>query len=398
MRILHVIPYFNWSYGGPVKVVYDISNELARRGHDVTIYTTNVGMGKKLYKSEKLSCKNIKVQYFNNLSNWVANNLKLHISPSMRLAIKKEIRRFDVIHLHEFRGIPNLYIWRYATKYKIPYMIQAHGAAPAVIGNQSIGRTISKFVFDAIMGSKIIHDASALIALTKSEAKQYIQHGINEEKIHIIPNGIDLDDLNNIPERGRFRKKYSISNNEKVILFLGRIHKIKGLDLLVKAFFEVRKEIDNCTLVVIGPDDGYLGQLQNHIKSLQITKNVIITGPIYGRKKFEAYMDADVFVLPSRYEAFPVTVLEACACGVPVIVTSECSVSDIIDKKVGYAVNENVDELRNAIVHILSNGDEVKRFAHEGRKLVNSFFNITTICNRLESLYSELSQKSIYQS
>lgn len=387
MRILQVIPYFNWSYGGPVKVVYDISNELARRGHDVTIYTTNVGMGKKLSESEKLTCKNIKVQYFNTINNWVANNLKLHISPSMRIAIKKEILRFDVIHLHEFRGIPNFYIWRYATKYKIPYIIQAHGAAPAVVGNQNIGRTISKFVFDAIMGSKIVYDASALIALNKLEAEQYIQHGINKEKIKIIPNGLDLDDLNNKPERGRFRRKYGIFDDEKVILFLGRIHKIKGLDLLVNAFFEVTKEIDNCTLVVVGPDDGYLVQLQNHIKFLQIDKKVIITGPIYGREKFEAYIDADVFVLPSCYEAFPLTVLEACACGVPVIVTNKCGISNVINKQAGYAINYDKGELKEAILKILINKNEMIKFSNAGKKLITEIFNIQTICDTLEELY-----------
>jgi len=101
------------------------------------------------------------------------------------------------------------------------------------------------------------------------------------------------------------------------VLYLGRIRRIKGVDILVKAFANIIEKLKDVRLVVVGPDDGYLGELVALINALKMEDNVLITCPLYGRDKLEAYVDAKVYVLPSRYETFPMSLLEAYACAKP---------------------------------------------------------------------------------
>jgi len=110
----------------------------------------------------------------------------------------------------------------------------------------------------------------------RNEAEQYRRMGVPEEKIAIIPNWIDLSEYASLPPEDSFKKKFGLKEREKIVLYLGRIHKIKGIDILVKAFANVIK-LDSVRLVVGGTDDGYLSELQALIKALRIEHNVLIT-------------------------------------------------------------------------------------------------------------------------
>ena len=155
-----------------------------------------------------------------------------------------------------------------------------------------------KWVYDVLFGYRLLRDASKVIALSTVEAEQYRAMGVPEEKIAIIPNGIDLTEYANLPLKGSFKKKFGIDEDEKIVLYLGRIHKIKGIDILVRAFAEIIEKLDDVKLVIVGPDDGYLGEIETQIKSLNIKNKVLIPGPLYGEDKLAAYVDADVYVLP----------------------------------------------------------------------------------------------------
>ena len=115
-----------------------------------------------------------------------------------------------------------------------------------------------------------------------------------------------------------------------MILFLGRLHPIKGVDLLIRAFETVSKEIDNCMLVIAGPDDGSLSESKKLTKKFNFCKRVLFTGSNIWSRKLSADVDADVYVLPSLYESFSNTVLEAWARGTPVIVTESCAISTAV--------------------------------------------------------------------
>lgn len=383
MKILYVIPYFvpAWDYGGPLQVAYGLSRELVRRGHEVTVYTTDtLSANNRVTEREEIIDK-ITVKRFKNLSNTFAYRHNIFLSLGMFLSMR-EVKGFDVIHMHEYRTLQNALIHHYAKIYGIPYVLQAHGSLLRRITKQRL-----KKLYDGLWGYKLLRDASKVIALSQTEAEQYKSMGVNQNKIEIVPNGIDLSLYNHLPARGEFRRKYFIGNGEKLILFLGRIHIIKGLDLLVEAWDCLRRESPNAKLVIVGSDDGYLPQLKQLIAKLQSGREIVLTGPLYGRDKLEAYVDADVYVLPSTSEGFPVSVLESCACGTPIIVSDQCGIADIVDNQVGLVVPPNKNQLSAAILHMLSDQKMRQQFGERGKSLVRERFNWERIAEQVEDMY-----------
>ncbi|MCQ8893266.1 MAG: glycosyltransferase [Methanolinea sp.] len=373
MKILQVIPFFSPKFGGSVISTFLTCQKLSERGHDITVLTTDFHFDAVYAKK----LKNVEV---------IPTESSLHIglflySPKMKAWLSKNISKYDIIHLQNFRSYQNAIVSNYAKKMGIPYILQARGSVLPFFEKKLL-----KQAFDMMWGNEILKNAAKCIALTKTESDQYIKMGVPENKIVIIPNGLDLSQFSNLPERGTFRSKYKISDNEQIILFLGRIHKIKGIDLLIEAYAEVLKEIPNARLVIAGPDDNYISALQKQIRELKPGKMPLFTGPLYDQEKLSAYVDADVYVLPSRYEVFANTILESWACGTPVIVTTGCHIADVVEKA-GIVVERDPVELAEAIKKIVL--DEVLRekFSKMGKMLVNDKLNLDAIVDNIKVCY-----------
>ena len=397
MKILQVISYFYpaWTHGGPVKIVYEISKELVAKEHKVTVWTTNVYDRKRrlnVDKNNAVNIKGIRTYYFRNISNILAANYNFFFVPKILSVARREILKFDVIHLHEYYTLQNVVVCYYAKTYKIPYVLNTQGSLCPIRRRQ---KSVAKKVFTYLFGKYILRNASKTIALTKEEKKQFMIMGIPENKIKIIPNGIHLSEFKDSPPKGIFRKKYSISQNTKVILFLGRIHKIKGLDLLIKAFYELTKEMNNIKLVIVGPDGGYLSNLNKLIRTLRLKEKVLLTGGIYQKEKLSAYVGADVFVLPSYSEGLPMTVLEACAVGTPVVITDKCNASEVEDYQAGFVVKCDEKEIKEALYKILSNENLRKKLGENGKKMIKERFTWNKIIEQIEQVYKEVSGKTI---
>jgi glycosyltransferase involved in cell wall biosynthesis len=236
-----------------------------------------------------------------------------------------------------------------------------------------------------------LRDASKVIAEGQEEAEQYKAMGVREEKIVVISNGIDLSEFSDLPPKGCFKKKFNIPEDKKIILYLGRIHKIKGIDFLVKAYAHLTKSMNfnDAILVIAGPDDGYLRETQALINSLKIDDIVLLTGPLYGRDKLEAYIDADVYVLPSRYENWGLTALEAVACGTPVILTENCGAAKYFKDKVGLVVKPDSSHLAEALLEMFLSQDKRELFRENGRTLIEKF-SISEVVSELEKVYEEV--------
>ena len=389
MKILQVTNFFkpSWESGGPARVVYEISKKLVERGHEVTVYTTDgFKLRLNVKKNMPVDVDGIKTYYFRNLSSYLTREMVLPIPYYLPIVARREIKDFDVIHIHEHRTILAVVVCHYAKKYGIPYILQPRGSVPTI----SKGR--QKKLFDVLFGHAIIKDASKIIASSKIESEQYwsVFPELNNEKIIHIPNGIDLETYQNLPQKGEFKKKYSLNDNEKIILFLGRIHKRKGADRLIEVFSKLKSEFDSVKLVIAGPDESYLDKLKLIVSKLNIESDVIFPGPLYEKDKLEVYVDAGVFVLPSkdRYESFGNVVLEALACGTPVIVTDNCGVSEWIGDDVGYVVEYDGTQLYNALYKMLID-DEKEHMSENAKKVVRQF-SWNDIIEKYETVYQSL--------
>jgi glycosyltransferase involved in cell wall biosynthesis len=393
MNILQVVSYFVPAqyYGGPARGAYEISRELMRRGHKVTVYTSDSLDARnriQLPPGNTIEMDGIKVRYFKNLSNWLGARHRLFLTTHYFSAVRDHLREFDVVHIHEYRTLQNIAVHYHAKRYNIPYVLQPRGSLGRMAPKQRL-----KQVYDALWGYKLLKDASKVLALTKTEVEQCKSMGVSEDKIEIIPNGIDVSAFGDLPKSGEFRVKYGLKDNQKIILYLGRIYWIKGLDLLANAFASISKDFSEAKLVIAGADDGYLPALKKAVKELEIEEKVLFTGPLYGKDKLEAYVDADVYILPSIYETFPMTVLEACACGTPVVVTDRCGIADIINGQVGLVVPHDRNQLSDAILRMLTDDKMRQQFGEKGKALVRQKFDWSKIVEQLEDVYQDVLTK-----
>ena len=282
MRILQVIPVFSSQFGGPVEVVRSISKELAKK-HDVAIYTTSAFDKKNDFRSFPLEVESdgYRIVYFPR----ILRSSGFNISPAMAMAIKETINEYDLVHLHSWRHFQDIIVHHYAERNGVPYVLQAHGSLPRIVTKHGL-----KLVYDLLFGYRLLRNASKVIALNQMEAEQYRCMSVPQEKIEIVPNGINLTRYANLPPLGSFRRKFNIENNQKLILYLGRIHEIKGIDILIKAFTKVIKKVDDVKLVIVGPDDGYLENIQVLINNLCSTLGIVISQilPLNGIKSLNS--------------------------------------------------------------------------------------------------------------
>lgn len=386
LRILQVVPYFYpaWSYGGIPRVVYELSREMVRKGHNVTVYTTDAFDENLRYEGggRGMVVDGIKIHYFRNLSNSLAYNYQLFLPLGMRQVVKKTIGEFDVIHLHGHRNFLNNIVHHYAKKFNKKYVLSGHGTIPRIERRVGI-----KVIFDMFFGNRVLNDAEHFIAVSEHEIGQYMKMGVERRKVSVIYNGIDIDAYRVLPEKDNFRKKYGLTGKQ-IILFLGKITPRKGIDFLVRAFSEL--EMKDAVLVIAGNDMGYKKQVEVIIKGMAIGDRVIFTGLLTGEDKLAAYQDADVLAYPATYEIFGLVPFEAMMCGTPVIVTDDCGCGEIIGSEdIGYLVRYNdISGLRDLITKVICNKDDASGKVRKGRKFIMDNLNWECTGNKYLDIYN----------
>ncbi len=379
MKILQVIPFFAPKFAGSVAVLYQLSRSLSEIGHDVTILTSDFEFDAKY--AQEIEGYGVKLVSFQTIA-----NIGLFIyTPSMKPWVEKNIQDFDVVHLHNFRSYQNTIVSDAAIKNGIPYIIQAHGSVLPFFEKRNL-----KKMYDFIWGNQILRNATTLIAVSKIEREQYLEMGLPESKIEIIPNGIDFSEYETLPERGKFRKKYNIGFDEKIILYLGRLHKSKNLEFLINSVSNILKQQKGVRIVIAGPDDGALDTLIKQIKQLRIGNDVLFTGPLYKKEKIEAYVDADVLVYPSVIEIFGLVPFEAIMCGTPIIVSDNCGCGEIVAAaQCGYLVQmDNVSALKEQIQYVLNNTEEAAVLVLRGQSYIKKNLTYHSILGMVLEVYA----------
>jgi glycosyltransferase involved in cell wall biosynthesis len=395
MRILKTIPHCfpAWAYGGTPRLVYEMSQGLVERGHSVSIITTDAldAEGRIHVDKTPVLVDGIQVFYLRNLSNWLAWNHNFSSSPSLVPVLRREIERCDIVHMHEFRTWENMVAYYFASRRKVPYVISTHGTLLRIVAKQHLKRA-----YDLLFGCRLLRGANRLIASSQGEADQYpvilAEVGLADSadrRIAVVANGIDPQDLAEMPPRDEFRHRYNIGDDEKVILFLGRLHAVKGLDLLVDAFLGLSDEDSSVRLVLAGPDEGEERRLRARSPQ-EVSERVLFPGLLTARDKLAALSSADVYAHPSESEALPLSVLEASASGIPVVVTGSCNVPEVAEYEAGFVVASDRLELQSAIQRILGNQVLQRTLGDNGRRMVLERFSCERVVVQLEALYREV--------
>lgn len=388
VHILHVTlgfyPALAW--GGPVKVVHQNSRELVRRGHRVTVYCTNL-----LDKKNKMhpgtferEMDGMRIVYFDTWNiRWWPGTLGPFWLPDLRTYLKREIAEFDVVHLDGYRSPMNLLAGKAARNAGIPIVTQGHGTLGIRMNS-----LWTKRLYDWLFGSAEVKQNSAFIALQDFERRQALACGFPEASIEVIPNGIDCMFREKLPEPGYFRRRFGLDLERPLVLFLGRINKIKGTDMLIQAFARLRDS--DAQLAVAGPDDGQLAEVQRLVQKYGLEKRIIIPGLLSPSEVLAAYQDADLFVVPSRFDAYPTTIMEACLFGKPMVVTEGCLNASLVRDRVADVVPFDADEFAAAIQRLLTDKERYDRYRANGEEMIADIFSIEATVNRLEAVYERV--------
>ena len=390
MRILHVVPSFVpcLAAGGVVNASYQIAKKQVELGHEVYVFTTDTCINRLVFENNyDVDVDGIHVYYFKNISNSFKNRFTIDTPRGLNGQLKKQIKNFDIIHIHEHRHTLAILAHKYAVENNIPYILQAHGSVLPFFQKEGL-----KNIFDKVWGFNILHDAKRVFALTETEKEQYLKMNVEDKNIEIVPLGIDLEEYNNLPKKGEFRNKYKISEDEKLLIFIGRLNRIKGLDLLVKGFNDYLKNYndDNVKLAIIGPDNGFEEEIEKLIDKFNINDKVILTGPLYREDKLKALVDSNIFIMPSQYESFTTSGLEAMASCKPLILTKCNHIAEWVDGNCGISCDYNIKSLSKAINTLISDEELMKRYGMEGRRLTEEEYNWDKIIDKIIKIYSRI--------
>ncbi len=287
----------------------------------------------------------------------VQNYRATTVNPRMMRFFRRRLREFDAVHIYGLYDLIGSTAAWYCRRYHIPYVLEPLGMFGPKVRSQQ-----KKKLYRKVLGNSLFKGAAAIIATAENERDELIDGGIDPEKIVLRRNGIDLSEFESLPPRGAFRARLGIEETTPFFLFLGRLSFIKGLDHLVKAF--ARFEGDE-HLIIAGPDDhdGCSHTVRALIAEFGLGARVRLAGPLYGVEKLEALVDADVFVLPSRYESFGNAAAESIACGIPALVTDRCGLAPLISGKAGLVVPYDVAALHKGMRRMI----EDKEFREEIR-------------------------------
>ena len=319
--------------------------------------------------------------------NWL-NSLGVCFTPGMVTEVKQKLKDFDIVHLHWHRSFQAIVIHHYAKIYNIPYVVDDHGTPHSKVVVKGLKRLLW-WLFDVAFGYRILRDASKVVAETEIGVNEYKELGVNKDKIALITPPFAIEEFSQLPSLGLFRQEYNIKEKH-IVLFLGRIHWVKGLDFLVESFYELTKSRSDVILIIMGNDDGYKSTLNKLIGKLNLSDKVLFTGFLGGDEKLSALVDADVLVQTSVYEQGTGVPYEAVLCNTPVVVSKHTGCGENVELiDAGYLVEYgNIDDLKNKIQYVLDNPAEAQKKTQKAKEYIEANLSLEKGIEKYEELYA----------
>jgi glycosyltransferase involved in cell wall biosynthesis len=391
MRILKVVQFYYpfQEMGGPVVKVRALAQALAKRGHAITVLTADWGLssrnghGLALERcpwGRRATEQCIETIYLSSVAHYRA----LTLNPRVIGFCRTSLTEFDLVHFYGLYDLLGPAVAYYCRRESLPYIIEPLGMFRPI--DRAFAR---KALWHRSLGRAFCEGAGRFVATAETERQTLVQERIPPRKIIVRYNGVDPDIAGaaNVA-RGRFRQRWAIPHGEPLILFLSRLIPRKGADLLIDAF--ARSCPHSGRLVIAGPEGeaGYLASLQAHARNSGVGERVIFAGPLYDEQKAAALADADLFVLPSRYENFANVAAEAMACGVPVIVSDACGIASLVEGKAGLVIPPRTEPLVEALQRMLGDRELYTCFKAGCREVADRL-NWESLAAQMESYYAQ---------
>lgn len=346
------------------------------------MYCTNAGLEGKVPLNQKVDVDGVKVYYFKFHKFFeFMGSTGWQFSRPLTKALRDNVNSFDFIEIEGIWTYPTAAGAYYCRKYGKPYGITPHGA---LFPFSSRGKWWKKYPYFQLISKRDVRGAAVIHFATKIEAEQASWAGDLTGRAIVIPNGIDLP--GNAPQKlsDTLESKYPHIKNKKVLLFLGRINWIKGLDLLIKAFSVLCNENGGLHLIIAGSDDGdgYADKVAGWVDEMGLNEKVTFTGSLNGVEKEAAFSRADIFVLLSYSENFAIAAAEAMSYGIPVVISNKVGIyRDVQEYEAGIVVDTNVDSVCAGVRRLLGNAELARLTGANGKKMVFESYGIDKVAD-----------------
>ena len=360
MKVIQVTERYPPAVGGVETHVMRLSQELSKLGIEVEVLTTDLYSTVPLVRIQRVTSTPYeesvtRVRGYPLLP--LPQGLGI-VSPSML----RHLRDATIVHAHGYGHFPT-YLTRFCGISNLPVVATTHSDA----GRPSIRKTM----FDIIVPRLSIRFAQKIIAISNHEKQVLIRRGVSSDRIVVIPNGIDVEEIDSKNPKSRKH------DNRRTLMYSGRIDvEQKGLDILIEAFARLISVNPEIELVLMGPDwNDSTRRLRQLASKLGIDEKVHFMGYLERKDYLKNLRSADIFVLPSRFEPFGIVLLEAIASSVPIVASNAGGIPEILGEgKFGLLFNAgDVDSLVSQLQEALSNEDEAAKRAEAAKGSLNKY-------------------------
>ena len=386
-----------WEYpprivGGIARVVHDLSKRLIKDGHEVTVITYRDGNVPE-YENDK-GVEVYRVDNYmihpNNFIDWIMQ-LNFNMIAKATEVINKE-GGFDVIHAHDW-------LVTYAAKslkqsFNLPMVATIHATEAG--RNSGIHDDTQRYINDTEW--LLTYEATEVI-VNSNYMKGHVQglFGLPFDKISVIPNGINLNNFTGIERDYDFRRRFAM-DNEKIILYVGRLVYEKGVQHLISAMPKILDHYHDSKLVIAGKG-GMLDELKAQVDSMGLSNKVYFTGYLNQKEVQKMYKCADVAVFPSTYEPFGIVALEAMLAGIPTVVSDIGGLNEIVEHGVNgmksYAGNPN--SIADSVLSLLFDQQLAMNVTKNAKNKVKNEFNWQKIAQDTHYIYELAISKTMAQ-
>ena len=371
MKINHVVASIDVSTGGPARSITHLIQGIIDYDNSVVFELNTCTSVQPIIKTFNHNKSEINFhEHFINYSNSLKKQL-----------IKSET---SIFHGHGLWQFPVHHMSRIAKKRNIPYIITPRGMLePWPLSQGKFKKKVALTIFQ----KKDLQSATCIHATSKMELQNIRKLGY-KNPIAIIPNGINIKNYpSSIPKNDL---------NKKTILFLSRIHKKKGVENLIDAWYQINPKIkQNWNIKIIGNGDPkYINSLKQKIISRKLTNQIKIIRPVYGKEKINIFRNAKLFVLPTFSENFGIVIAEALAAYTPVITTTAAPWGDLHKENCGWWIKIGVNPLKVALEDAITKKDaDLMQLGINGRKLIEKKYSIKSISKKMTLLYKWILNK-----
>lgn len=399
MRILFSVHGYKpaWRIGGPVVSVSSLAETLVDKGHEVTVFTTNSNLDQDLdVPTDRLiDVDGVQVRYFRREEplkrflphvKYLSQSIGTLYTPDMAAELQTMAGQVDLMHTHMPFVYPTLATARAAFRAGVPLFYHQRG----VFDPQRLKfRALKKAMYLSLIEKPILRKATTLIGLTEAERESYAALGVSTP-CRVIPNGISLPPPPSVERNDLVLRGLGIEPHHQVVLFMGRLHPIKGADRLLEAFEPVSRRHPSALLVLAGPDEfGIESAFKLRAQGAGLAGRVLFPGMVSGERKSALLHRADLFCLPSDAEGFSMAILEALAHATAVLISPRCFFPEVESAKAGQIVEPTAPRLEQALDELLAQPQVLKAMGRAGKALVADRYTWESVTAQMLDAYAE---------